>query len=206
MPRFVWSPDALVMVRPAQTFSLLAAAGEPSRSWTMWRRPLAVAGLLGCVASLVASGVLTARLIVPTALAWSYVPLIQMLALVIVTWPRRRAVPTGRAIDLFFTGYGPWALFLIGLASSLAFLPLTFGWGRVRVWLGAMAIVASWSVFLDYWFFRAVYHARPAAAVRDVVLIRLISWTLIFWIFAVPTSTPWGVVREVQLAVRELTK
>lgn len=206
MSRFVWSPDARVMVRPAQTYSCLASTADPARPWTMWRRPLAVAGLLGCLISIVASGVLTVRLIVPVALVWSYVPLVQMLALAVVTWPRRRAVPFARAIDLFFRGYGPWALFGIGLVASIAFPPLTFGWGRVRVWLAVIAIVLVWSAWLDFWFFRAVYRVRSAVAIRDVVWVRLISWTLIFWIFAVPTSTPLGVIHEIGLAIRELTK
>jgi len=206
MPRFAWSPDARVMVRPAQTFSNLASAHEPPRQWMAWRRPLAIAGLAGCVISLVVSGVLTLRVVVPSALAWSYVPLIQVLALVIVTWSRRRAIPMTRAIDVFLTAYGPWTLYLIGLAATLAFLPPVPGWGRVRVWLGVMAVVVVWSAWLDFWFFRVVYRARALAAIRDVVVVRLISWTLIFWIFAVPTSTPLGVVQEVVLAVRELSK
>jgi len=193
------------MLRPAATFPILLAATEPAGPWMVWRRPLAIAGLLGCVASLVASGVLTVRLIVPAALVWSYVPIAQVLALVAVTWRRRRAAPYARAVDLFFAGHGPWALFLIGIATSLAFLPPEFGWTRIRIWLGGMAGVMIWSAYLDFWFFRTVYRASPAAAVRDVVLVRAISWTLIFWIFAVPDATPLGIIGQVAEAVRELT-
>ena len=103
-------------------------------------------------------------------------------------------------------GYGPWAILLIALASALSFLPPEIGWERARLWLGGMALVVIWSAYLDYWFFRAVYRATPLAAVRDVLLVRLISWTLIFWIFAVPDSTPLGVFGEVIAAVKELTR
>jgi hypothetical protein len=39
-----------------------------------------------------------------------------------------------------------------------------------------------------------------------VLLVRLISWTLIFWIFAIPDSTPLGVFGGVIAAVKELTR
>jgi len=194
------------MVRPAATFSVLVAAGEHSRPVLLWRRPLAVAVLLGCVVSLLSSGLLTIRFIVPAVLAWSYVPFIQILALLVVTWPRRRVVPMGRAVDLFFSGYGPWAIFLVGLAASFAFSAPVFSWGPLKVALAAMAVIVMWSACLDFWFFRIVYRAQPLPAIRDVVLVRLISWTLIFWIFAVPSATPIGVLTEIAKAVRELAR
>jgi hypothetical protein len=194
------------MLRPASTFSSLAGVAAPPGRWMLLRRPLAVSALLGCVVSLIASGVLTLRLIVPAIVVWSYVPIVLILALGAVTWPRRQTVPFSRAVDVFFTGYGPWAILLIALASALSFLPPEIGWERARLWLGGIGLVVIWSAYLDYWFFRAVYRATPLAAVRDLLLVRLISWTLIFWIFAIPDSTPLGVFGGVIAAVKELTR
>jgi hypothetical protein len=74
------------------------------------------------------------------------------------------------------------------------------------VWAGAGLGVIAWSACIDFWFFRTVLGASPAGAVRDVIVNRLVTWTIVIGIFAVPGSMPWSVVREVIEAVRELTR
>lgn len=168
------------------------------------RRPLFIAFVLGCVASLLASGTLTARIVLPTAVCWTFVPLVQMLALRLVTWRNRLSFPA--LSDLFFAGHTPWTAFLIVLAASMASLAPEFGWGRLRMWLFVAIAVSAWSVYVDFRFFRSTCERGRLAAIRDVAVCRLLSWPVIFAIFAVPATSPRGVAREVVEAVQELMR
>jgi hypothetical protein len=194
------------MVRPSRTFAALAANPPAPGAWTLWRRPLLLTLLLGCFVSLVASGTLTVRLVVLPAVYWSFVALAQVLVLAAMRWRRTDHLPLSTAVDVFLTGLGPWMLLLLGLASALAFPTPAYGWGRFRVWAGVGLAVIVWSAYIDFWFFRIVLGASRAGAVRDVIVNRLMTWTIVFGIFAVPGSMPWSVVREVIEAVRELTR
>lgn len=174
--------------------------------WVLVRRPLFIAFVLGCVASLLTSGMLTPRIVFPTAVYWMFVPLAQMLALAIVTWSRRDSRPFSFTSDTFFAGHTAWTTLLIVVAAALAFLPPEFGWEHIRTWLWAAIGVALWSAYVDVRFFRSIFGSSRAAAVRDVVICRLISWPIIFAIFAVPGTNPVGVVREVVDALKELLR
>ena len=46
--------------------------------------------------------------------------------------------------------------------------------------------------YIDFQFFRIVLGASRAAAVRDVIVNRVVTWTIVFGIFAVPGSMPWS--------------
>jgi hypothetical protein len=48
--------------------------------------------------------------------------------------------------------------------------------------------------------------APPGRALASAAVHRLISWTLIFWIFAVPETTPIGVVQEIVEAGAEVLR
>lgn len=174
------------------------------RTWTLCRGPLFVAFVLGCVASLIATGMLTLRIVVPAAMYWSYVPVTEVLVLAAVTWRRRRLVPFPIAVDTFFAGHAAWTLFLILVAAMLAFLPPEFGWGRLKLLLYAGIGVIAWSAYVDFRFFRSIFRASRAAAARDVVVSRLLTWTIVFAVFAVHGTSPWGVAQEIVEAVHEL--
>lgn len=180
------------MLNPAAAYRYLAQQ-TPSRSRARlaWRGPLFVAVALGCTMSLLASARLTLRLAAPAAIYWSFVPLAEIAALAAVFWRGRRTLSFHRTVDLFFAGHGPWLFWLIGLCAIWCFVPPIQAFVFTTVWLygaGAMAIV--WSAYIDFCFFRFVMDRAPARAGRDLLLHRLISWTLIIAIFGGPAIPP----------------
>ena len=160
-------------------------------TWLGLKRPLYLAFLLGCSVSFLTSGALTLRIIGPATIYWSFVPLIEIGALAAVCWGNHQNVRFSSLVNSFFGGYGPWLLWLAGMCAIWACLspPAKSFDGIVSiVWLGAGGTLAvAWSLYIDFSFFRSVLRRNPAHAARDLVLQRLISWSLIMSIIAAPT-------------------
>jgi hypothetical protein len=199
------SHDAWVLASPSRAFAHMAAAADRPGVWTAVRRPLFVALALASLVSLIAEGGLTARIAVPAIVYWAYVPAAEMLALVLVAGRSRRGPRLSNAIDIHFAGHGPWLLLLFGIAVSLSFLPPPIAWPLlVRVWLPAMFVVIAWSAYIDACYFRVVFGAGAGGAALRVAALRLITWSIVITIFAVPSMTPWGLMREMAEAVKEV--
>jgi hypothetical protein len=200
-----WSPDAHVLVRPARAFEALAAQPEAPGLWVMVRRPLFLALAFGCLASMVTSGGVTARLALSVPIYWSFLPVTEILALLAVTATRREAVSRSTAVDLYFTGHAAWMLYLLAVGLMLSSAPASMVWQLLTsVVLLGLGLVIAWSAYVDYWFFRTVFAASPRRAIRDTALVRLITWPIVCIVFAIPVSTPWGIVREIGDAIREI--
>jgi hypothetical protein len=108
-------------------------------------------------------------------------------------------------IDTFFAGHAAWTLFLLVIAATMAVAPPQYWWFLItRFGIGGIVLVIGWSAYVDVCYFRYVCGARLTRAIGDVVLHRLVAWTLIFWIFAVPDSTPLGVIQEIVRAMAEV--
>jgi len=128
--------------------------------------------ILSTSISLLTSGHFSLHLAGSTAIYWAFVPLVQMAGLVAV-W---RVWPEARLVDRYFTGHGPWLLWLIAFAaynSSPAGAidsPAAF-----TFWEASAAIVLLWSCWIDYCFF---------GSVQKLALHRTVSWTLFAAIFA----------------------
>jgi hypothetical protein len=71
------------------------------------------------------------------------------------------------------------------------------------LWLLVTALVIAWSACIDFYFFRWMCGASRAAAVRDVAVNRLLTWTAVFAIFTGAT-TPVTIVREIEEALTEV--
>ena len=179
------SPEMWVMLKPAEAYSGLARLPVDDRKWLLLRRPLFVAFILGCTISLITSGRITARLAGPATLYWTFVPLSEIAALVALWWGRRQIVSLPRAVDLFFMSHGPWSLWLIGMAIMWSFFdPIRTYGGPNLIWLdGAGVAVMVWSGYIDYCFFQRIFGRSSTQAAGDVLLQRLISWSLILLIF-----------------------
>ena len=205
----VWSLDARALVRPARTFQTLAASETPGQIratfWTVARRPVLLSLVLGCVISLIATSVATKRLIGATALYWSFVPIVEILALAAVVWRRRGARTLLSLIDAFFAGHAAWTLLLLITGAVLSVAPPQYWWFIIsRLALPGALLVAAWSAYVDVCFFRYMCDASFAGATASAALYRVIAWMLIFWIFAVPDPTPLGVIKKLVEAVTEL--
>jgi hypothetical protein len=157
-----------------------------SEAWTGLRRPLLVALVIGCAASLMDAGVLTLRLALPTAIWWTYVPLVEILALFAASPAARRAGSWPQTIDRYFMGHGPALLWVVALAGCFAFIPAVteFSWQpRDRVALDLALLVIAWSAYIDFQFFRRVLKQNAWRAARDLLVQRAIAWTVGLTIF-----------------------
>ena len=200
------SLDARVLLRPAHSFREQSVE-SPLSIRAALRRPLFVAVLLGCATSIVATGVLTLRIALPASMYWAIVPAIELGALMVALWPVRRRLNLPRAVDTFFAGHGAWTAYLLWLAALISFRPPELIWSLITGWaLVVLAAVLAWSAYVDFCFFRhAIGRSRPAAA-RDVLVSRLITWTLVFGIFAVPNLSPQATMNEMSEVLRELSR
>ncbi len=149
--RFV-SPDVWVMARPGPAFAALAGRATQDSLWRVFRRPLLVAVVLGCVTSLITFPGITLRLAGPAALCWSFVPLAEVLGLAVACAGEGARVGFGRKVDLFFMGYLPWLLWPTGIATTFSFLSTARAFVLLDwLWLGwAGAIVIAWSAWIDF--------------------------------------------------------
>lgn len=159
--------------------------------WLGVKRPLFVAFVLGCTVSLLTARALTLRLVVPTMVYWSVVPLIEIAALAAVCRRDRRDMPILNLMDAFFKGSNPWLLWLVGLCAIGSFLSPAAkagDWSVSIAWLlGGGAVALVWSLAIDFWFFRSVLQRSRPHAVRDLALHRCISWPLILALIGGPT-------------------
>jgi len=163
-----WSCEFQSLFRPGAAF--VEAGGRPGR-WRWLRRPLGVTLLFGCVVSLLLSGSLTWSQVSLGCVTSSWVVLIEILSLAAVWRGAQRAarpLPFTRAVDLFFLGNTPWALWLIAFAAL--WMHFYVQW----VWLASAAVVALWSGRVDYQFFRVALKSRTPG--RDLALQRGIAW------------------------------
>jgi hypothetical protein len=179
------------MVKPRSAFPALARQSASGGIWLAAKRPLFLALLLGCTISLAASTVLNLRLAASAIVCWSFVPLAEIAGLLAVC-RRDRA----RSIDLFFTGQGPWALWLIGLGAIWSSLPPPQAFAPTRAI--SLLVPILWSAWIDLYFFRFVLGRGRGSAFRGLLLQRLISWTLVMLIFGA-TSIPPEIVARIGL-------
>ena len=196
-----WSLDARVLVRPDRTFRSLASASPTEAASPLWiaaRRPVFLTFVLACVVSLLATSVATIRLIATAVLYWSFVPVIEILALTIILRRRRVSKPLPIAIDLFFAGHAAWALFLLSIGATMAMAPPNYWWSLIiGPGLVGMILVVAWSAYVDVCFFRHMCGTSLARAIGNAALHRLMTWMLVVWIFAVPTPTPFSVFHHI---------
>jgi hypothetical protein len=202
-----WSLDAWAAVRPARAFAYLAVRPSSTGSWLTLRRPLLIAVVLGCVGSLLAAGTLTARIAISTAVFWAYVPLVEALAVVAVTWWMRDRPAMATVIDSFFVGHAPSTLFLLGLAATLTSLPFDLWWAVLTgpaLWV--FAAVALWSAWVDFCFFRHALRMPTPRAAAVLFVQRLITWTVVFVVFAIVGPSARVIFSELSAAFIEVSR
>jgi hypothetical protein len=159
--------------------------------WLGLRRPLFLAFFIGCTVSFLTAGTLTLRLLAPAMIFWSFVPIVEVVALAAVCWKDRTDISFASLVDTFFAGYKRWFLWLAGMSviwtlTSPSAKPLD--WTVSVVWLiGGVVIALVWFLYIDFHFFRSVLKRSPALARRQMVIQRLISWGPILAVLGAPT-------------------
>lgn len=160
------SDELAVLLRPASAYRRLVQV----EGGAAWKRPVLFALLAGCAVSLATSGRLTLRLVGPATVYAALIPLVET-AMLRVLLGRK----IGRAVDLFFMGYAAWSLWLLALAGIFACLnPIEAYRVTGPPWgLLSLAVVAAWSAYTDWCFFRCV---SPERVGRNFALQRVVSW------------------------------
>jgi len=112
-------------------------------------------------------------------IAWCFVPLAEIAGLVAALRMGPRKGSFTQAVDLFFTGHTPWFLWLLVfvLPSIGRFHPSATLWP----WIASAVLVAIWSCYIDFFFFRHVAGAEKPG--RLLFVQRAISWGLFLAIF-----------------------
>jgi hypothetical protein len=171
-PSLPWSDDARVMAHPFRTYAELASPPEerpghdeghshsPGRALAV--RVAFILLVLGGFVSITAAGRLVAFHVASTMVFWSFVPALQAavfaVVLRLVSPPRRRPrmLP---ALALYFTGHGPWLVFLLALAGVCLAAPDVYG---AMTWLLGHGVLPAlllgtiaWSGVLTFACFRA---------------------------------------------------
>jgi hypothetical protein len=191
MPKWTGSPEVSVMLHPEEAYRLLEKQGGRG-IWLALKRPLLFVFVIACMVSLVTSPGLTLRLVGPSIIFWSFIPVIEIGSLIAVCWSARQSISLPRMIDLFFMGHGPWSIWLIGMAAVWSLLsPATnaLDFKISLVWRdGGFVAATLWSAYIDFWFFQTVLGRNAARARRDLILQRVISWGLIIPIMGAPTA------------------
>ena len=156
-----WSDDARVMVHPFRTYADLAITPAERAGRALAVRVAFVLLVIGGFVSLNASGRLVAFHVASTMLFWSFVPLVQAAVFVAVhaLLAQGSTVPRVEALALYFTGHGPWLLFLLlldGICLAAPDVYGTLGWLMERRILPlAMLGAIVWCGLLTYACFRA---------------------------------------------------
>jgi hypothetical protein len=164
------------MARPFETYADLAgvAFGDDRPRRTLAVRVGLILLVLACFVSLTAAGRLVAFHVASTMFFWSFVPAVQAAVFALVL--RVASPPRGRpaivpALSLYFTGHGPWLLFLMVLAGVCLFAPDVYGTMMRLIGSGALPLatlgIIGWSMLLTFACFRAGLgwaRARAAAA------------------------------------------
>ncbi len=173
---------------------------EPSRPGRWWSGPLQHAFFLGCAVSMIASGRLSARLIIDGAISFAFVPFLQALALAVVLRTGRRSPASWRfAMPRFARGNRPWLLWLVAVMLVAALVPPREIGPWIRAALISTIVPIAWSAILDFHFFREAGPRSARGAIRDVVIHRAVAWTgtglyflgIAAWAHAVPIIDGW---------------
>jgi hypothetical protein len=169
-----------VMLRPVTAYARLAQEPGPT-TLAMLGRPAFLALLIGSCVALSASSRFTLRLLVSTTVLWSFAPLLQLLAAVVVIrllGDKRVSLPAG--LDLYFLGIGPWSLWLLAVAGLYSFFPAerTITWGSdlgISV-VTTGAIPLAWSALVTYGFLRGALGLDLPRALLGFALHGMLVW------------------------------
>jgi hypothetical protein len=144
-------------------------------------RPALTVLLLGCAISVMASGRLTLRLILPALLYAVFVPLLQMLSLAVV----ERTMPWRHAVELFFRGHAPWSVWILASAALWGLVPARELFRFAGPWKWTALVPAALSAVIDYRFFRKTAATRP---LLRLTIQRAICWGPGLALFVAPAG------------------
>jgi hypothetical protein len=196
--RTAGTADLGLLLRPAATYRVLSRSHTGTR---VLNRLFVFVLVLGCTLSFLASGRLGLRLIADGAISFAFAPAFTVLGFAAVYFSRAdRPLPFIRSLDLFLTGLLPWLLWLIGLSTISSIVPPR----QLGPWLwpleASFLLPAVWTCVIDFHFFREVMTRSSRAAIRDLLLHRIVAWGsgaayflgIAIWYEIVPVAVKWA--------------
>ena len=150
-----------------------------SAAISLARRALLLLFFVGCLASMLASGRFTVRLLVDGAVSFAFVPVVELAGFAAV-WrlARRRDLPFARAADQFFAGNWPWLVWLTVVAAVMGVVPPRAQSPWIWAAIVGCAIPIAWSIRVDFAFFRVDLAQTPRGALRALFVSRGVAWGL----------------------------
>jgi hypothetical protein len=196
--RTAGSADVGLLLRPAAAYRVLLRDRIGTR---VLNRLFFLVLVVGCTVSFLASGRLGLRLIADGAISFAFVPAFTVLGFAAVYFSRaERPLPFVRSLDLFLTSLLPWLLWLIGLSTICSIVSPR----RLGPWIWPLELSfllpVIWTSVIDFHFFREVMMRSPRAAIRDLLLYRLVAWGsgvtyflgIAIWYEVVPVVVKWA--------------
>jgi hypothetical protein len=182
-----WSDDARVMAHPFRAYAELATASdEGPHARALAIRVAFFLLVFGGFVSLITAGRLVAFHVVSTMVFWSFVPAAQAAAFAVALRlgaPRDRRPPLAPSLTLYFTGHGPWLLFVLAIAGVCLFAPDVsgaLGWLLARGVLPALFLsTIAWSGVLTFACFRAGVGMPRARAARATAVFYVVFSAII---------------------------
>jgi hypothetical protein len=198
--RQVWSTELRVAIAPARTYAGLLSSSAPMTWADALVRPATTLLVIAIAIPVLAVQRVTVPLVVLTAVAWCFVPLLQLLggAALIASAPRGR-VAMPRAMDLWFAASLPYNLWML----AAAFFVAVSGWSGSMVWLLTSALPALiWTAALAWSYCRVVLDLSPASAAWRVIAYELGSLAAVLGYQAWAAGGWFNVVGSIADAVR----
>ena len=179
-----------VLRRPFAAYRALAGAPpSPPDRYLLLRRPLFQALFFGGIVSLSTSQRFTLRLILGGAVAWAFVPLLQVVSVTVIRRVLARgAFARSRVVDLYFMGQGPWLLWLLAWTAVATALPVPQAHALTGTWALPLSLAAAalWSGTVRVAFFREVLALRGLRVLGALLLHIGITWgaVVLFFLFS----------------------
>src|SRR5271169_1374992 len=169
-----------VMLHPVRAYRELAVEAKVPSRLAMLGRPAFFALLLGSSIALSTIGRFSLRLILSSALLWSFAPALQLLAVsVVIMLLGERRMPLRAGIDLFFLGIGPWSLWLLAIGAVFSLVPPRVAAALVAnhgQGLRTSAVPFLWSALVTYGFLRGALAMSRARATAALLLHHVLVW------------------------------
>lgn len=156
------SAPARLLVHPFRAYAELARAEDAPTVVGGASRLLLV---IGAVVAVTATGRLAPVELLVAALSFTYVPLIQLVALAVALRTAAKRTPLPRAFALYLAGHGPWMLALLLVAATCLVAPSPAR--ALTVMMPPLICVAlAWGILLTY---ACLRHGLELARARAVV-------------------------------------
>jgi hypothetical protein len=193
MSSFALRDEIRVMVTPLRTYRRLL--GGPPGGWGAVGARLALMALvLGGFITLSYGGEFFPTLLLGAAVAWAWIPVLQMLvAAGLIAVVRRRPVRLAQAIDLFFVNHGPWSLWML-VVTAVLMERLPHGLvtlSQVLPILVSALVPALWTCGIIFAFGRTVLGLSIWRAAGWTVLYQALIWFAAYLFVGAVTFRMW---------------